>query len=115
MNKTFKEEFIKIAKEDKLFDDETKKSLVAGFGAGATSAAVLSPLDIVKDVIRTRKHWDKGFWDTAKHLYTNEGGIKAFYKGMGPTVAKLGLGSAVMFGANQMFREALDKKFPKNK
>ncbi len=113
MNKAFKQEFIKIAKEDKLFDNETRKSLLAGFGAGSTSAIILSPVDIVKDVMRTRKGWNKNFWDTAKHLYEHEGGAKAFYRGVAPTVAKLGLGTAVVFGSNQMYKELLDKHYPK--
>lgn len=112
MNQAFKEEFLKIAKDDKLFDADTKKLLLTGFGAGATSAAILSPVNIVKTVMETdAPGTGKNFAETAVNLY-RRGGVGRFYKGLLPTVGKLGAGTAIVFGANQVYKEMLDKKFP---
>jgi solute carrier family 25 phosphate transporter 23/24/25/41 len=74
------------------------RRLVCGGAAGITSVACTYPLDIVRTRLSiqsasfaalgdaARKQLP-GMWDTMKLMYRNEGGIRALYRGILPTVA----------------------------
>ncbi|KTW31126.1 uncharacterized protein T551_01199 [Pneumocystis jirovecii RU7] len=95
---------------------DTPQRLTAGALAGITSVVVTYPLDIT----RTRLSIQSaslplkqingnqellGVWKTMKNIYTVEGGFKALYKGIWPTI----LGIAPYVGLNFAIYESMKK------
>jgi len=110
MNKCFKEEFIKLAKEKPVFfNEEAKKSLLTGGVAGTVSTLALSPLDAIKDTMRGGgRGGHKSFATTAKNLY-HEGGIGRFYRGAPAAVLKGGLAMGMTFGLATYLKQLMEQ------
>ena len=98
---------------------DTKRRLTAGAGAGITSVACTYPLDIVRTRLSVqsaaigkeatgRREMD-GIWVTMKRMYQQEGGVRALYRGLGPTLT----GVAPYIALNFQFYEVLRKHFTK--
>ncbi|KAG4303439.1 hypothetical protein PCK1_000403 [Pneumocystis canis] len=94
----------------------TLQRLTAGALAGITSVVITYPLDITRTRLSIQstsipfKHIDKtrelpGMWKTMKHIYVIEGGLKALYKGIFPTI----LGIAPYVGLNFALYETMKK------
>ncbi|KAG4305782.1 hypothetical protein PORY_000692 [Pneumocystis oryctolagi] len=95
---------------------DTPRRLTAGALAGITSVVVTYPLDITRTRLSIQsaslsfKYTNKnrelpGVWKTIKHMYIIEGGFKALYKGIWPTV----LGIAPYVGLNFAIYESMKK------
>ncbi|KAJ3093845.1 Fe(2+) transporter [Physocladia obscura] len=70
---------------------------MAGGLAGGMAAAVTTPLDVVKTVLQTRGctcltedavalRRVAGFSDAARFIYERRGGVRGFFRGLGPRV-----------------------------
>ncbi|KAK5117181.1 hypothetical protein LTR85_008949 [Meristemomyces frigidus] len=92
------------------------RRLLCGATAGITSVTFTYPLDIVRtrlsiqsasfESLGTKREVGKrlpGMWETMKTMYKTEGGIRALYRGIVPTVA----GVAPYVGLNFMIYESV--------
>ncbi|KAI9849770.1 MAG: hypothetical protein M1838_006271 [Thelocarpon superellum] len=92
------------------------RRLLCGGAAGITSVVCTYPLDIVRTRLsiqsasfaalgEAQRRNLPGMWSTMKTMYLNEGGFRALYRGIVPTVA----GVAPYVGMNFMTYEAIRK------
>lgn len=87
--------------------------LCCGALAGITSVTVTYPLDIVRTrlsiqtasfaSLKSGSKPQSGMWITMKEMYKNEGGVRAWYRGIIPTV----FGVAPYVGLNFMIYESV--------
>jgi solute carrier family 25 aspartate/glutamate transporter 12/13 len=59
--------------------------LVVGALAGAFGTTCIFPIDMIKTRLQSRGLYT-GPLDCFKKIFSNEGGIRAFYKGLGPNL-----------------------------
>ncbi|EEH56762.1 mitochondrial carrier family, partial [Micromonas pusilla CCMP1545] len=71
--------------------------LASGGVAGAVSTAACYPLDALKSQMAVSGGLRGGVVAAAKQLYLEQGGIRAFYKGLGPTLVADVVGTALGF------------------
>jgi len=80
----------------------TVQSSLCGSVAGGFSAAVTTPLDVIKTRLMLGKDKDgvayKGAADAAKRIHA-EGGLGRFFMGVGPRTMWISIGGCVFFGA----------------
>lgn len=84
----------------------------AGFGglAGLTSAAITTPLDVVKTLMMTTETADTASWGGAfQHVY-QESGVAGLYAGILPRVELITLMSALFFLVNEFVLEKLNEQ-----
>jgi len=73
-----------------VFDSPTlTESLAGGIFGGFVAAAISTPADVVKTTIQSGQIKTAGYVDTVQTIY-NEGGVKAFTRGMGPRMMTIG-------------------------
>mmetsp|Transcript_6719 Transcript_6719/g.13023 ORF Transcript_6719/g.13023 Transcript_6719/m.13023 type:complete len:329 (+) Transcript_6719:180-1166(+) len=85
---------------------ETGSSLLGGFAAGTVYWAVAYPLDVIK----TRMHSSTASQlETAKALFA-ESGVRGFYRGVSPALARAGPANAVYFVAFEWALSLLEGK-----
>lgn len=93
--------------------------LIAGCVGGISSVAATYPLDLVRARITIQtaslKKLNKGklvaapgVWETLRHVYVNEGGFAALYKGMVPTTMGVAPYVAINFTLYENLRDAMD-------
>lgn len=79
---------------------DTVRRLGAGALAGITSVFATYPLDIVRTRLTVqsaqigysqRKEQLDGIWKTMMLMYKTEGGVRALYRGLGPTLTVIPL------------------------
>jgi len=75
------------------------ENLLVGLVAGSFTAAVTTPLDVLKTRLMTQPmstggHW--AAWNCARQLFQQEG-LPAFWKGLGPRVFYIGPSGAIFF------------------
>lgn len=85
----------------------THEPASSGMLAGMLSKTVFYPLDTVKRRLMTQGmvHAESGAvlpsyssqWECAKSIYVQEGGFRAFFRGLSPAMVKTGLGSGCTF------------------
>jgi solute carrier family 25 phosphate transporter 23/24/25/41 len=86
--------------------------LTAGALAGATSGAILYPNDTVRRLMQMQGHHGRPMlykntiacW---KHTYQH-GGVRRFYQGVWPYMARLVPNSAITFGCFEFAKQILD-------
>ena len=109
--------FEKISKDRKQKHswEKTVKSLVAGAAAGAASATIVAPLDLVKSVHKTHPKIYKGLSisKTLQKIYREAGrgvsGTKELWRGNLATVAKLAPAGAISFAVYSALNNQLKK------
>ena len=74
----------------------------AGYGAAAVTAAVTTPLDVVKTRMQTVSH--KMGMGTAFSNIMSEGGLRALYTGAGPRSARAGCAYAILMSSYEAFK-----------
>lgn len=95
---------------------DTQQRLIAGAMAGITSVVMTYPLDIIRTRLSIQsaslssEHANKnkklpGIWKTMKQIYIIEGGLKALYRGIWPTI----IGVAPYVGLNFAVYEYMRK------
>lgn len=72
------------------------ESAIAGAAAGVAYNVSLFPVDTIKSKIQTQAMNDDGFVKVAKDIFKN-GGVAAFYRGCGITMARSAPSSALIF------------------
>ncbi|KAK6504997.1 hypothetical protein TWF481_006930 [Arthrobotrys musiformis] len=105
---------------------DTKRRLVAGGMAGVTSVVATYPLDICRTRLsihtaslealgKTGQHIKiPGMWETMVHMYRNEGGVLALYRGMIPTLAGVAPYVGLNFACYEQIREWMTPEGEKN-
>lgn len=90
------------------------QSSLCGSFAGGFSAAVTTPLDVVKTRLMLGKDAEgvayKGAMDTVTRIYA-EGGPGRFFLGVGPRTMWISIGGCVFFGAYEGAKSVLSKLF----
>lgn len=121
----FTKELIKLAKKDELNNNnKVLNTMIAGGAAGAIATAATIPLDIIATAAGAPGN-TKSTSTLVKELY-REGkgevtgmkgtfnGVKRFYQGVGPKVAKVIPMMALTFLAQRSIYDYLDKDLKKN-
>ncbi|ORX90334.1 mitochondrial carrier [Basidiobolus meristosporus CBS 931.73] len=122
------EQFKKLLMEKGKNELDTPRRLASGALAGVTSVACTYPLDIVRtrlsvqsalalqeaeaEAIKAGKTVSKvnvpklpGIWETMKSIYQVEGGVRALYRGLGPTLMGVAPYVALNFQAYEVLRK----------
>jgi len=88
-------------------------NLIGGSMAGATAVIFTYPLDLVRVrfAVAVENNQYRGVWHALKVISRNEGGVRALYKGIGPTI----MGIAPYAGMNFASFEFLKSIAPKKK
>lgn len=95
-------EFLKV--KWKHFDGDNgnlspSKGALCGSFAGATAAALTTPLDVIKTRLMLSKLSSKvSILDIIKELYLEDKSGKSFFRGIGPRTLWIGVGGAVFLG-----------------
>ncbi|KAL6938158.1 S-adenosylmethionine transporter [Hanseniaspora osmophila] len=86
------------------------KGAMCGSIAGAIAASLTTPLDVLKTriMLSTDKQRDS-LWTITKNLYKEEGGIKVFFKGVGPRTMWISAGGAIFLGVYETVHAVLDQ------
>lgn len=78
--------------------------LLSGAVAGALSTAACYPLDTLKSQMAVAGGLSGSVWSAGKQLFLTQGGVKGFYKGIGPTLLCDVIGSALGFTLYETFQ-----------
>ncbi|KAG9304532.1 hypothetical protein G9A89_020096, partial [Geosiphon pyriformis] len=115
------EKYKRLLLEEGKEELDAKRRLTAGALAGITSVSCTYPLDIVRTRLSVQsaslgcvgsQNKLPGIWMTMKIIYKTEGGIRALYRGLSPTL----MGVAPYVALNFHSYEVLRKYFtPENK
>eukprot|EP00398_MALV-I-01_sp_L67-1_P000955 gene955-63_t len=102
-----------------LIDEKTGKlptipSLICGATAGFVGSAVMYPLDLVRRQMQMtgfkgRPMIHRSNWEAFQHVYSNDNGIRGFYRGIVPELAKVVPNIAISFC---VFEQLMKKKLP---
>ncbi|GJQ15706.1 hypothetical protein GpartN1_g7497.t1 [Galdieria partita] len=89
------------------------ENLVIGLIAGSVTAAITTPLDVLKTRLMTQPvavstGAYRGAWDCARQLVQHEG-FRAFWKGVGPRVFYIGPSGAIFFVVYEGMKRILSK------
>lgn len=88
--------------------------MLMGMVAGATTAFLTCPLDVLKTRIMLTADLPKehrySILQTAKRILQEEG-YSAFFKGATPRVIQISLGGALWFGAFEEYKRQLSRLF----
>jgi solute carrier family 25 phosphate transporter 23/24/25/41 len=109
------EQFKRLLMEKGKTELDTPRRLTAGALAGITSVAFTYPLDIVRTRLSILTAMEEhrgqrkipGIWGMTRIMYREEGGLRALYRGLGPTM----FGVAPYVGLNFQAYEVLRKYF----
>lgn len=89
---------------------EPWKGAICGSLAGATAAAITTPLDVIKTRLMLSKLSHKvSVIEIIKELYKEQKYGKAFFKGIGPRTSWIGVGGAVFLGVYESVISILNK------
>ncbi|KAL6935887.1 hypothetical protein ACO0OL_002071 [Hanseniaspora opuntiae] len=89
---------------------EPWKGAICGSLAGATAAAITTPLDVIKTRLMLSKLSQKAtIADIIKELYKEQKYGKSFFKGIGPRTLWIGVGGAVFLGMYESVIAVLNK------
>ncbi|KAJ2762257.1 hypothetical protein IWQ57_005842, partial [Coemansia nantahalensis] len=119
------EQLKRMLMEEGKTELDTRRRLLAGAGAGIASVAATYPLDIVRTRISVQTahalaDMDKlpknahgrpiipkmpGIAETFVHIYKTEGGLRATYRGFGPTLAGVAPYIALNFQCYEVLRK----------
>lgn len=91
-------------------DATVLEDLVIGGVAGAAAAAATTPLDVVKTVMMTSASARPTVLSASRTILREGGGLKAFFRGVGPRALSNGLNSAVFFCFFEAIRQVLVKR-----
>eukprot|EP00798_Chlamydomonas_sp_ICE-L_P018391 gene18391-24862_t len=86
-----------------------QEDFAMGAFAGAVSAAVTTPLDVIKTNMMVMAA-SRPTLASASSMIMAEGGPKAFFRGIGPRAASNGINSAVFFCFFEAFRGAIKER-----
>lgn len=96
--------------------EQVPASTSAGFGsvAGAVAAGLTTPLDVVKTRVMLARKGGRGearvrVKEVVREIVREEG-LGAFWKGIGPRVAWIGIGGAVFLGSYQWAWNQLERE-----
>jgi len=88
------------------------QTFACGSMAGGITAAVTTPLDVVKTRLMTAAPGQySGFLNCVASV-TAEEGLAVLFQGVVPRVVMISIGGAVFFGAYETTKKLLDKQFP---
>lgn len=89
---------------------EPWKGAICGSLAGATAAAITTPLDVIKTRLMLSKLSQKAtIADIIKELYKEQKYGRSFFKGIGPRTLWIGVGGAVFLGMYESVIAVLNK------
>ncbi|SGZ38024.1 related to Putative mitochondrial carrier protein PET8 [Hanseniaspora guilliermondii] len=89
---------------------EPWKGAICGSLAGATAAAITTPLDVIKTRLMLSKLSQKAtIVDIIKELHREQKYGKSFFKGIGPRTLWIGVGGAVFLGMYESVIAVLNK------
>jgi hypothetical protein len=83
----------------------------AGTIAGFTFWLVSYPLDFLKtrrQEASASENTSKGLYNLVTNIYRNEGGLRAFYRGLVPCLARAGPANAICFGTVEISKRWLE-------
>ncbi|PRP80668.1 mitochondrial substrate carrier family protein, partial [Planoprotostelium fungivorum] len=81
--------------------------LISGAAAGAFSAAITCPMDVIKTRVQvSKKDGHNGAWKILQRTMREEG-VRAFTRGMGARILWIAPGTAVTIALYEQFRRAL--------
>ena len=83
--------------------------LVVGAVAGAFGTTCIFPIDMIKTRLQSSGQGISPV-EVCKKIYHNEGGIRAFYRGLGPNLIGVIPEKAIKLAANEAFREMFEKE-----
>ena len=95
----------------------TMESLFCGATAGFVGSLVMYPLDLVRRQMQMtglqgRKAYHRGNFDAFRHVWQNDNGIRGFYRGIIPELAKVVPNIAIIFC---VFEQLQARKLPGEK
>lgn len=86
------------------------KSLVAAGFSGAMAALVSNPFFLVKNRLQDTKYQYKSLYDALHSIYTLEGGLLGFYKGLSAFIPRVIAASAVQLTTYDVVKQSLIEK-----
>ncbi|RKP06229.1 putative mitochondrial carrier protein [Thamnocephalis sphaerospora] len=111
------EQFKRMLMEPGKNELDTPRRLASGALAGITSVAFTYPLDIVRTRLSVQSATARppapgvapapmpGIWSTMRLMYLEEGGVRALYRGLGPTMLGVAPYVALNFQAYEVLRK----------
>lgn len=94
-------------------DLTTGQRLIAGACAGITSVACTYPLDLVRTRLSVQTNTTKyrGMWHCASIIYKEEGGLKALFRGLSPTIMGIAPYVALNFTVYETLKSWFKEQF----
>ena len=83
--------------------------LVVGAVAGAFGTTCIFPIDMIKTRLQSSGQGISPI-EICKKIYHNEGGVRGFYRGLGPNLIGVIPEKAIKLAANEAFREMFEKE-----
>ena len=93
-----------------MFPSNSYYSALAGFVAGGATAAVTTPLDVVKTriMLSSRSESQKSHKNisinSTLHSLWKEGGLKVLFSGVVPRTCWMSIGGAIFLGSYDLFK-----------
>ena len=84
--------------------------LSAGMSTGVISAMANQPIDTAKSLIQADPNRFQGTWGTLKKVFQSQG-VKGWYAGSGPRVARLTIGQGIIFSCQESISDHLHGRF----
>ena len=83
---------------------------LSGVCSGVLCAALLQPLDVVKTALINPAYGEASLLSLSRRLVREEGGFARLWRGLGPAVARIGLGSATYFTTQSTLINAVQQQ-----
>ena len=95
-------------------EDSKIKNFIFGSMGGIFSLATCYPTELIRRRLQLQNFYDKypiykSVPDVIKKVYKNEGGIKAFYKGLSTALMRIGVSNGFYFLTIELIKSKLDE------
>ena len=84
--------------------------LCVGAAAGAFGTTCIFPIDMIKTRLQASSGRYAGPADCARQIFATEGGMRGFYKGLGPNLIGVTPEKAIKLAVNEVLREVFERE-----